>query len=309
MPDATRPPTDGPSTGRRVLVTGADGLIGRATTDHLRRRGWQVTALSRHWGGPLDAERLLTGDAGDQELVAEAVADVDAVVHLAAIPHPSLGSPRAVFTNNTAATFTVLSEAGAAGISRVVTASSINAFGVPMNHHEVTPAYFPLDEESPVAHDDAYSLSKWVDEQTGRMVHSRWGTDVVAIRFPLVRDHATLCRRAAEPPGEEELGRLGREGWAYLDLRDAVAVIEAGLTVPFTGAHVVLAAADDVLFDVPTAELLRRHAPTVPCRRDFPGHKGLIDLQRAHDLLGWQPQHSVHAPATAPAVDTVAATA
>lgn len=294
MAVASPSPDDGSGTGRRVLVTGADGLIGRATTAHLSRRGWRVSALSRTWGGPVEAERVFTGDASDQQLLAQAVADVDAVVHLAAIPHPGLDTPRTVFTNNTAATFTVLGEAGAAGVRRAVIASSINAFGLPMNSHEVRPAYFPLDEDSPVQHDDAYSLSKWVDEQTARMAHSRWGIDVLAIRFPFVRDDESLRSFAREVTDDAELVRLGREGWAYLDMRDAVTVIEAGLTQPFTGAHVVLATADDVLLDTPTAELLRRWAPDVPCRREFHGHDGLVALDRVRELVGWAPRHSVH---------------
>ncbi|WP_232821835.1 NAD-dependent epimerase/dehydratase family protein [Desertihabitans aurantiacus] len=293
--------------GRRVLVTGADGLIGRATTEHLVRGGWRVTALSRSWHQPVEAERVVTGDVTDQQVVADAVAGMDAVVHLAAIPHPDIDTPRTVFVNNTVATFTVLSEAGAAGVGRVVTASSINAFGVPMNSHPVQPAYYPLDEESPVAHDDAYSLSKWVDEQTARMAHSRWGVDVLAVRFPLVRDAASLRRWSRQMVDDPDLGRLGREGWAYLDLRDAVALIEAGLTRPLTGAHVVLATAADILPDRPTEELLDRWAPDVPRRRPFPGRQGLVDCDRARQLLGWEPRHSVHTPAGAD--DAVAVTA
>ena len=164
-----------------------------------------------------------------------------------------------------------------------------------MNHHDVRPAYFPLDEDSPVHHDDAYSLSKWVDEQTARMAHSRWGTDVLAIRFPLVRDVESLRKHAREVSEDAEMARLGREGWAYLDIRDAVTVIEAGLDRPFTGAQVVLATAADVLMDTPTAELLRRWAPEVPCRRTFSDREGLVALDRVRELLGWSPQHSVHA--------------
>ncbi|SDD86140.1 NAD-dependent epimerase/dehydratase family protein [Auraticoccus monumenti] len=299
MAVASPSPDAGPRTGRRVLVTGADGLIGRATTAHLTQQGWRVSALSRTWDAPVEAERVITGDAADQQLVAGAVADVDAVVHLAAIPHPGLGTPREVFTNNTAATFTVLAEAGEAGVGRAVIASSINAFGLPMNSHDVRPAYFPLDEDSPVQHDDAYSLSKWVDEQTARMAHSRWGTDVLAIRFPLVRDSEALREYAGRAHEDAELARLGREGWAYLDIRDAVTVIEAGLERPLTGAHVVLATAADVLLDTPTAELLRRWAPDVPCRKEFGGREGLVALDRARELLGWSPRHSVHAAADA----------
>ena len=283
----------GPAT-RRALVTGADGLIGRSVVEHLLRRGWAVTALDLGWSASCDADRVLTGDAGSESLVSTALDDVTAVVHLGAIPHPGLGTPTAVFGGNTTATFNVLSQAGARGVPRAVLASSINATGVPMNTHDVEPDYFPLDEDAPAAHDDWYSLSKWVDELSASMAHSRWGIDVVALRFPLVRGEAALLEAGAAVLHSPDLARQGREGWAYLDLRDAVSVIEAALTHPLTGSHVVLAAADDILPDALTEDLLDLHAPDVPRRQAFPGRSGLVDTRRARELLGWAPQHSVH---------------
>lgn len=278
----------------RVLVTGADGLIGRATVAALLAAGRSVTGLDIAWTAPTEADRSVTGDATEPDPVAEALREVDAVVHLAAIPHPDLAPAYDVFRINTAATFNVLSQASEQGIRRAVIASSINAFGVPMNRHPVQPAYFPLDERLPVDHDDWYSLSKFVDEHTARMAHRRWGIDVIAIRFPLVRPADALRTASVALPSRGDFARLAREGWAYLDLRDAVGVIAAALTADVTGAEVILAAAADILPDLPTEDLLDRYAPGVPRRRAFPGRSGLVDLTRARQLIGWAPRHSIH---------------
>jgi nucleoside-diphosphate-sugar epimerase len=213
---------------------------------------------------------------------------------LAAIPHPSLGTPAAVFGTNVVATFTVLAQAGAAGVRRAVIASSINAFGVPMNSHDVAPGYYPLDEDIPADIDDAYSLSKQADEATARMVWRRWGTDVVALRFPLVKDRDTLLHSAEQ--AAQDPAAMAREGWAYLDLRDGVRAIELALTVPLSGAHVVGLSAGDLLLDRPAAELLHAYAPAVPVRTPIAPNGPLVDLSRARELLGFEPHHSIHRP-------------
>ena len=147
---------------KRVLVTGADGSIGRAAVDGLHAAGYDVTGLSLRYDHSSTADRALVGDARSASDVAAALDGVDAVLHLAAIPHPSLGTPEEVFENNVAATFNVLSQAGQRGIGRVVIASSINAFGVPMNVNPVVPAYYPLDEEVRADISDAVYLLNYL---------------------------------------------------------------------------------------------------------------------------------------------------
>lgn len=276
----------------RVLVTGAAGEIGTATTAYLADCGIAVTALSLAGPFPPEADRVVTGDATSPADLAAALEGVDAIVHLAAIPHPTLGTPYNVYRTNVTATFNVLAEGGERGVRRAVIASSINAFGVPMNRHRVMPAYFPLDEDIPVDIEDAYSLSKFSDEATSRMVWRRWGMDVVAFRFPLVKEEPVLRQTAQRY--RHDPGRAVREGWSYLDTRDAARAIHLALTVPLHGPHVIGVSASDTLMDGPTAELLAEHAPGVPIRRPIDGRGSAIDTTRASELLGFHPRHSIH---------------
>jgi nucleoside-diphosphate-sugar epimerase len=277
---------------KRVLVTGADGSIGRAAVDGLQAAGYDVTGLSLRYDRASTADRPLVGDARSADDVAAALDGVDAVLHLAAIPHPSLGTPEEVFETNVAATFNVLAQAGQRGIGRAVIASSINAFGVPMNVNEVEPAYYPLDEEVEADIADAYSLSKSVDEQSARMAWRRWGTDVIALRFPLVKTREELFKFAAMADRDPSI--MAREGWAYLDLRDGVRAIIAALESTAAGAHVVGLAADDILIDRQADELLRQYAPGVPLKRPVEGRGSLVDTTRAQELLGFRPWYSIH---------------
>jgi nucleoside-diphosphate-sugar epimerase len=275
-----------------VLVTGAAGRIGRATTELLMNRGIRVTALTIQHDQPIRADRVLVGDATDPAAVAEALEGVDAVVHLAAIPHRDAGKPYDVYRTNVTSTFNVLSQAGEHGIRRAVIASSINAFGVPMNHHDVAPAYFPIDEQIPADIDDWYSLSKQSDELTAQMVARRWGVDVAALRFPIVESAAALLRTSAL--AELDPATRMREGWSYLDLRDAAEVIYRSLIAEWTGAVVVGLSAADTLMARPTAELLRQYAPGVELHGQLAGRDPLIDTSRARDILGFTPRYSVH---------------
>jgi nucleoside-diphosphate-sugar epimerase len=276
----------------RVLVTGAAGRIGRAATGLLSDRGIAVTALALHYDQPLEADRVLVGDATDPAAVSEALEGADAVVHLAAIPHRDAGKPYDVYRTNVVSTFNVLSQAGARGVRRAVIASSINAFGVPMNHHDVAPAYFPIDEEIPADIDDWYSLSKQSDELTAKMAARHWGIDVAALRFPLVDSAASLLRIRGVAQGDPAT-RM-REGWAYLDLRDAAEAIYRALVAEWTGAVVVGLSAVDTLMPRPTAELVREFAPGVEVRGQLTDRQSLIDTTRARDILGFTPQYSVN---------------
>ncbi|MHA7270746.1 NAD-dependent epimerase/dehydratase family protein [Arthrobacter sp. HLT1-20] len=68
--------------GRRVLVTGTSGLLGRAVAQLLFDRGYSVVTLQRRAvDAPWDS---LQGSVADPDVAARAVHGVDAVVHLAA---------------------------------------------------------------------------------------------------------------------------------------------------------------------------------------------------------------------------------
>jgi len=276
----------------RVLVTGASGQIGQALTVYLSERGIEVTALSRRADGLSAVDRSVIGDATSVADVASALEGVDSVVHLAAIAHRDLGTPYAVYSTNVNSTFNVLSQAGQRGVDRAVIASSIHAYGVPLNPHDPPPAYFPLDEDIPADIGDWYSLSKCSDELTAQMAWRHWGIDVVALRFPLVKSTTALREEAAVVRANPVT--MMRLGWAYLDLQDAVRAIHLSLTAELHGAHVLALSAADTLIDRPTSELVEEFAAGVPVRHVLSGHQALVDASRAARLIGFTPEVSIH---------------
>ncbi len=283
-----------PLNGRRVLVTGAAGRIGLATVEHLNALGARVTALTNVEHPDLKADRVLIGDTRSEPDVARALEGAEYVVHLAALAHPSAGTPYDVYAINVVSTFNVLAQAGALGIERAVIASSINATGIPFNPHEIKPAYFPWDEKAPADVGDPYSLSKQNDENTARMAWRRWGIDVVAFRFPHVNSAEVLQRLAGNAREKPAAGL--REAWSYLDTRDAAYSIELGLTAPASGAHTFFVAAGTTLAPYATEDLLEAFAPDVRRSRRFIGREVPIDLTAVRTVLGFQARHELDLP-------------
>jgi nucleoside-diphosphate-sugar epimerase len=54
----------------------------------------------------------------------------------------------------------------------------------------------------------------------------------------------------------------------------------------------VIIAAADTIMTRPTRELLAERFPDVPVRRELAEFEGLLSIDRARELLGWEPAHS-----------------
>ena len=162
-----------------VLITGADGFIGRALRPALEQAGAGVVAAVRRPGVP---GTLAVGDIGPATDWRAALAGVDAVVHLAARVHmlrdpaaDPLAQYRAV---NTAGTLNLARQAAAAGVRRFVYISSIKVNG------EGRAA--PYRDDDPADPRDPYAVSKWEAERGLAAIARDSGLEVVVLRPPLV---------------------------------------------------------------------------------------------------------------------------
>jgi 2-alkyl-3-oxoalkanoate reductase len=105
----------------RVLVTGASGMLGRATATALLERGDDVTVLQRRPSG-LPCREVL-GDVADRDVVDRAARGQDAVLHLAA--KVDVTGPWAEYvTANVEGTRSIVGACRAAGVGRLVYVSS-----------------------------------------------------------------------------------------------------------------------------------------------------------------------------------------
>ncbi|HWG26022.1 NAD-dependent epimerase/dehydratase family protein [Actinospica sp.] len=273
----------------KVLVTGAAGTLGREVVRHLRSRGWTVRADDRVPLDPGEADEVSSGDLLDPERVRGIVAGMSAVVHAAAIPAPMLGSEQEIFSNNVMSAYQVLDAAGRAGVPRIAYISSLSALGFAYSAHGISPESFPVTEEHPCLAEDVYGLSKSLGEGIARTVALRWGSTVVSLRFPFLghgerlRHHLDYVQ--ADPRNDS------RGLWAWLDTRDAARAIEAALTRPLTGHHVVQVVADDSTSPVPTAELLRGYHPNSVLTEPIKGCDTTFSTVRSRELLDFTAIH------------------
>ena len=112
----------------RLLVTGGSGFLGSHVVDAARAAGHTVRSLDVRpspWSTRADEE--VEGDVRDPDVVTRAAAECDAIVHLAAVADLAAAErdPAAAEAVNVGGTANVLAAARAAGIDRVLHASSI----------------------------------------------------------------------------------------------------------------------------------------------------------------------------------------
>ncbi len=170
----------------KLLVTGGAGRVGAAAVARLVGGGHAVTVVGRRSLREVPGAAYRACDITDEAAIRTAAAGNEAIVHLAALPGPAEGTAAEVFRVNAAGTFNVYAAAEAAGIGRVVCASSINAFGFNYGRKAFPIARLPIDESLDSFTTDAYSFSKQVTEAVAAYFHRRAGIGSVCLRMPWV---------------------------------------------------------------------------------------------------------------------------
>ncbi len=192
----------------RILITGATGFVGRALVPALLARGHRVISAVRpnHESTRAGTEARLIGDIGPDTDWRDALADVDAVVHLAARVHvmreTGLNQEALYRRTNTEGTRRLAMEAAAAGVKRLVFLSTVKVNG------EQTPCdpFTETDRPRPAG---PYARSKWAAEEALAEVAATTGIETVVLRPPLVYGEGVggnflsllkLCRSAPPLP-------------------------------------------------------------------------------------------------------------
>ncbi len=293
--------------GARVLITGGAGLIGSTIADQLAeyavdeivvlddfsrgQRGNLASALAR--GGVT----LVEGDISDRAVVARCMAGIDLVFHQAALRITQCAEePRRAVAVLVDGTFNVLEAACAAGVRKVIAASSASVYGMA--------ECFPTAEaHHPYGNRTLYGAAKAFNEGLLRSFHEMSGLDYVALRYfnvygPRMDAHGAYVevlihwmRRIAAGLPPVILG----DGWATLDLVHVDDVARANLLAAGS-------AVGDEVFNVGSGtetslEALARalcHAMGVtlapeygPARAVNPVPRRLADTRKAQRLLGF----------------------
>lgn len=288
----------------KALVTGGAGFIGSTLARTLLSRGWDVRVVDNLLNGfqdnvPEDTEFIL-GDLRSPDVAQDACQGVDVVFHQAAlrsVPR-SVDDPLLSATCNVVATLNVLVAAKAAGVRRVVYASSSSVYGdVPsgLQREDMTPS--PL---SP------YAVSKLAAEQYCRVWTRLRGLSTVSLRYFNVYgpgQHPESKYSAVFPAFVSALveGREPEVHWDGEQTRDFTFVgdvveanIIAGMRDGIDGEVFNIAGGSpksvNTLLQSVSDAVGRWIEPRRTPKRDGDIRRSHADTSRARELLGWTPR-------------------
>jgi nucleoside-diphosphate-sugar epimerase len=292
----------------RIFFTGGSGKAGHHVAPYLASQGHQVTnADLTPLGRPgvtdlrvdlTDAGQVYSAMAGmptmaDLDDLGPRAGDgsaYDAVVHFAAVPAILLAPDAATFETNILAHYNVLEAATRLGIRKVVFASSETTYGICFSRGERKPLYLPVDEEHPVVPEDSYAMSKVAGEVVARSFHARTGADVYGLRINNVIEPHEYAEKFPAFLADPSLRR--RNFFAYIDVRDLGQLTLRALETDGLGFEIFNVANADLSVAASTRELIDTFYDGVEIRRELGPDETFYSIDKARDLLGYDPQHS-----------------
>jgi nucleoside-diphosphate-sugar epimerase len=295
---------------RRVCVTGATGTAGRAVVQELAEHGYEASATDIATTRDDLEAGVLRADLTDYGQALETLKGAEAVIHLANIPAPGICTPAVTFNANVTMNFNVFHAAARLGLSRVVWASSETTLGLffgvgpqqwPVLEAEgLPPRYAPIDEDHYPVPTATYALSKVASETIADHI-ARWsGIPFVALRFSniMVQDDYEEFPSLWPDPHARKWNL-----WGYVDVRDVAAACRLALEAPaeaVAGSPSFIIAAADTVMNRSSSALLAEVFPGVPLTREVGEFDTLLAIDRARQVIGYEPQHSWrdHVPAS-----------
>jgi UDP-glucose 4-epimerase len=295
---------------RRYLVTGGAGTIGSAIVDQLvAARAEEVIVLDNFvrgrpenllWARERGHVRLVDGDIRDAGLVRSLMPGIDVVFHQAAIRITQCATePRLALEVLVDGTYEVVEAAAAAGVRKVVAASSASVYGLAEE--------FPTPErQHPYSNDTLYGAAKTFNEGLLRSFHAMRGLDYVILRYfnvygprmdifglyteVLIRWMERIA--AGQPPlilgdGRQTMDFVFTEDVARANLRAGVSDVTDEVFNIGSGTETSLVELAQALQRAMGSRLQIEFGPA----RQVNGvSRRLADISRACQLLGWKPE-------------------
>jgi UDP-glucose 4-epimerase len=281
--------------GRRVLVTGGSGFIGRHAVAGLSRAGASVRVVDSKTH-PDPAVDVVVGDISDAEVLATAFdGGIDSVVHLAAVTSVlrSVENPSGTFDTNVAGTHLLLEAARGSGVRSLVFAST-NAVTGPME----APAIVETATLRPMT---PYGATKAAGEMLMSAYTAAYGVRCVCLRLTNVYGPGMQAKdsivarlmRAIRLEREFEIYGDGRQVRDYVHVSDVIAAMNLGLVNEDWKGPVVIGSGKslsvlevlDTVRSVTGASLEVRHGPA----RAGEMPAVIVDPSRAL-AAGWKPR-------------------
>jgi UDP-glucose 4-epimerase len=286
----------------RILVTGSGGHLGEALMRTLPQLGHAPVGIDVTPGRWVDT----VGSVDDRQLVRDALAGAEAVLHTASLHKPHVGThEREQFVvTNVAGTLVLLEEASRAGVSSFVFTSSTSVFGLAARPAADEPAAWITEDTVPRVR-NIYGATKQAAENLCELIARECRLPTVVLRtsrfFPEPDDLAE--RRDAHDDLSLKVSELL---YRRCDLEDVVgAHLLALQRAPDLGFARYIVSATTPFSPTDTVGL-RRGAPAVVAQH-FPDYQPIYerlgwtmlaeidrvyDNSRARHELGWEPRQS-----------------
>jgi nucleoside-diphosphate-sugar epimerase len=274
---------------KKVVITGGSGLLGTWVVKEFINRGYEVLNIDVKKPEESLTETKIVNLKNLGEVYG-ALQGADAVIHLAAIPVAYSHPNEVTFENNVMSTYNILEAASGLGIKKVVLASSESSYGIVFAPERFDPQYVPVDEDHAQLPEDAYGLSKIVNEETAKMFHRKSGMQVVSFRLGNVIAPEMYKNFPSFIHDSKQRDRIL---WSYIDTRDAAEACRLAVEKDGLGAIELNLAADNTSMDIPSRELMNLQFPAVKdIRGEIKGYETLLSNEKAKNVLNWQPKHN-----------------
>ena len=272
----------------KVIVTGAAGFLGSNVADVLREEGHDVIGLDISEASSLD---IIKADLLQPESLAPVMTGIDAVCHLAAIGDVYLAfeNPSLAASVNVTATANLLEACLAAGVKKLVYASTWEVYG--------EPRYQPIDEQHPCNPDHPYNITKLAGEQLALSYDRLKGFPVVALRIgtaygPRMRPNTVFSifirkARARDPITIKGTGEQTRQ---FTHAKDIGRAFHLALTSHLHG-EIFNIVGDEAISIRQLAEFVASRFPTsISYEHARTGDiaPALVTSEKAKRLLGWE---------------------
>jgi UDP-glucose 4-epimerase len=281
--------------GRRILVTGGSGFIGRHVVSGLTASGARVRVLDLRPHPRPDVD-IVVGDLTDEDVVAAAFdGGIDAIVHLAALTSVlrSVERPELTYRTNVAATAALLEAARTGAVRTMVFASTNAVVGVTDGA--------AIDESTPLQPLTPYGASKAASEMLMSAYTASYGIRCACLRLtnvygPGMEEKDSIVARlmrTARTGATFEIYGDGLQVRDYVHVSDVIDAVTRGLDdEAWSGPMVIgngtsLSVLDviEAVRQVSRASLAVRHGPA----RAAEMRAVAVDISRSR-AAGWSPR-------------------
>ena len=303
-----------------ILVTGGAGYIGSVVARDLRTKGETPVVIDNlvygHRTAIHESIPFYEGNIGDQALIRRILSEheIDACMHLSAYAYvgESVENPQKYFENNFVETLNLLKVLMERGVKKFVFSSTCATYGEPQ--------YTPIDEQHPQWPTSPYGWSKFMVERALESYDLAHKLKFVALRYFNACGAAGNCGEDHDPEthiiplvlfaAQGKIPHVSVFGDDY-PTPDGTAIRDYIHVADLSQAH--LLALDHLRAGKPSEfinlgngsgysvneviETARRvtglpiEAKIAPRRPGDPS-KLVADAKKAHEILGWNPQHA-----------------